>query len=205
MAVFLHDRPSVIVSLARGTWRVGTDLATIESVIVATVLLNRRTAGPAGRVMPSLRAAKSWLCMRTPTIIRARLAATARPRQVLTCEDAATAAQVSKKPRQLRPIVVPASLSELHGPSSGFVTLPRRLWWSGEDDTAFDLSNRVQAAELYEAIFEAGRTYQDIADHLNAGLLIELWPDLGMRRATRQAWEAAHPVLAAASASSHAA
>jgi hypothetical protein len=85
------------------------------------------------------------------------------------------------------------------------VTPPRRLWWSGEDGTAFDLSSRAQAAELYEAIFEAARTYQDITDYLDAGLLIELWPGLGMRRATRRAWEAAHPVLAAASASIHAA
>ena len=44
-------------------------------------------------------------------------------------------------------------------------------------------------------------TYQDIVDHLDAGLLTELWPELGMRRAIRQAWEAAHPVLAAAVAS----
>ncbi|MBV9379792.1 MAG: hypothetical protein JOY82_06890 [Streptosporangiaceae bacterium] len=174
-------------------------------MIAEEVLLHHRTAGPDGRAMLFLRAAKSWLYIRVPANIRARLAATARPRQVLTREDAATAAQVSTKPRQLRPIVVPASLSELHGPSSGLVTPPRRLWWSGEDGTAFDLSNQAQAAELYEAIFEAARTYWDIADHLNAGLLVELWPDLGMRRATRQAWEAAHPVLAAASASIHAA
>jgi len=105
--------------------------------------------------------------------------------------------------RRLRPVVVPASLDELHGPSSGIVTPPRRLWWSGTEDTAFDLDNRAQAAELYEAIFEAARTYQDITDHLNAELLIALWPDLGMRHATRQAWEAVHPVLAAAAASSH--
>lgn len=112
-------------------------------------------------------------------------------------------AAAGAKSRQLRPIIVPASLDELHGPSSGVVTPPRRLWWSGEEGAAFDLSDRAQAAELYEAIFEAGRTYQDITDHLNAGLLIGLWPDLGMRRPTRKAWEAAHPILAAAAASSH--
>jgi hypothetical protein len=93
----------------------------------------------------------------------------------------------------------------LHGPSSGLVTPPRRLWWSGEEGTAFDLGNRGQAAELYEAVFEAARTYHDITDHLDAELLIGLWPELGMRRATRQAWEEAHPVLAAATASTHAA
>lgn len=81
---------------------------------------------------------------------------------------------------------MPASLDELHGPSSGLVSPPRRLWWSGDEDTKFDLGNRSQAAELYEAIFEAARTYDDITGHLDAGLLTELWPELGMRRATRQ-------------------
>lgn len=119
--------------------------------------------------------------------------------------DAPAAARPAAGPRQLRPVVVFASLEELHGPSSGLVTPPRRLWWSGEEDAAFDLGNRGQAAELYEAIFEAARTYQDIADHLDAGLLIELWPELGMRRAIRQAWEDAHPVLAAAAVSGRAA
>jgi hypothetical protein len=117
--------------------------------------------------------------------------------------DTPRANTVRTRPRQLRPIIVPASLDELHGPSSGVVTPPRRLWWSGEEGTVFDLSNRARAAELYEAIFEAARTRQDISDHLDAELLIELWPDLGMRRTTRQAWEAAHPILAAAAASSH--
>jgi len=117
----------------------------------------------------------------------------------------AAAVAPAARQRQLRPIIVPASLDELHGPSSGPVTPPRRLWWSGEEGTAFDLGNRGQAAELYEAIFEAARTYQDITDLLDARLLIQLWPELGMRRATRQAWEAAHPVLATATISSHAA
>jgi hypothetical protein len=112
-------------------------------------------------------------------------------------------AQPATRPRQLRPVIVPASLGELHGPSSGLVVPPRRLWWSGKEGTVFDLGNRDQAAELYEAVFEAARAYHDITDHLNAGLLVELWPELGMRRATRQAWEAAHPVLATAAAASH--
>jgi hypothetical protein len=80
------------------------------------------------------------------------------------------------------------------GPGSSRVLTPDAL-----------LTNRGHAAELYEAILEAARTYPDITDHLDAGLLVELWPELGMRRATRQAWEAAHPILAAATASSHAA
>jgi len=121
-----------------------------------------------------------------------------------TGTEAVPRSGATAKPRQLRPIVVPVSLDELHGPSSGLVTPPRRLWWSGEEGTVFDLGNRGQAAELYEAVFEAARSYHDITDHLDPVLLVALWPELGMRRATRQAWEAMHPVLAAVRASSHA-
>jgi hypothetical protein len=82
---------------------------------------------------------------------------------------------------------------------------PRRLWWSGAEGTVFDLGDRGQAAELYEAVLDAARAYHDITDYLAADLLVRLWPELGMRRATRQAWEEAHPVLAATAAASHAA
>jgi hypothetical protein len=162
---------------------------------------SRQTAGPMRRAASSLRAAWSPLCAWAST----RRLASADRRKALASTNAPSAAQPAAKPRQLRPIVLPASLDELHGPSSGLVTLPRRLWWSGQEGAAFDLGDHGQAAELYEAVFEAARTYHDIADHLDAELLVELWPELGMRRATRQAWEAMYPVLAAARASSHAA
>jgi hypothetical protein len=147
--------------------------------------------------MPSLKAAWHWLCM-VPSV---RQPGVTEPCEAPAGTEASAAAWAMAMPRQLRPIVVPASLDDLHGPSSGLVMPPRRLWWSGEEAVKFDLGNRSQATELYEAIFEAARTYQDIVDHLDAGLLTELWPELGMRRAIRQAWEAAHPVLAAAVAS----
>jgi hypothetical protein len=170
-------------------------------MIREAILLNRWAASPVRHAMSSLRAARSWLC----AWALVRRPAFAGRREAPASTDASAAAQPATKPRQLRPIVVPVSLDELHGPSSGLVTPPRRLWWSGEEGVAFDLSNRGHAAELYEAVLEAARTYHDITDHLDAGLLVELWPELGMRRATRQAWEAAHPILAAATASSHAA
>jgi hypothetical protein len=173
-------------------------------MIMKAITLHRRTAPFGHRAMPSLQAARSWLGAWAPVRIHARWAAPTGLEEATVGRDAATAAPVARQ-RQLRPVVVPARLDELHGPSSGPVTPPRRLWWSGEEGTAFDLDNRVQAAELYEAIFEAARTYRDITDLLDARLLIELWPELGMRRATRQAWEAAHPVLAAAAMAGHAA
>jgi len=155
-------------------------------------LLKRWATSPARTALPRLQTARSWLYAWVPSL-----------RDVPASTDPPARPQLTTRPRQLRPIVVPASLDELHGPSSGLVTLPRCLWWSGEEGTAFDLGDRGQAAELYEAVLEAARTYRDITDHLDAGLLVELWPELGMRRATRLAWEDAHPVLATATACSH--
>jgi hypothetical protein len=140
-----------------------------------------------------------------PRVYALAMVTSAGPQEATARVDTQRVVQPVPKPRQLRPIVVPLSLDELHGPSAGLVVPPRRLWWSGEEDAVFDLDNRVHAAELYEAIFDTARTAKDFADHLDAGLLIELWSDLGMRRATRQAWEAAHPVLATSAASGNAA
>jgi hypothetical protein len=193
--------PAVLSPIVAALWRAGTRTATIENMIREAILLNRWAASPVRHALSSLRTARSW--PRARALVR-RLAL-AGQREAPASTDAPAAAQPAAKPRQLRPIVVPVSLDELHGPSFGLVTPPRRLWWSGEEGVAFDLSSRCQAAELYEAVLEAARTYRDITDHLDAGLLVELWPELGMRRATRQAWEAAHPVLAAATASSPAA
>ena len=62
----------------------------------------------------------------------------------------------------------------------------------------FDLADPGQAATAYEAVLENARTLGDITGCLDARLLAALWPDiaLGMRSATRAAWEAAFPVLA---------
>jgi hypothetical protein len=102
--------------------------------------------------------------------------------------------------RRARPVPVPAALDELHGPA-GVLDLPARLYWSGAGEGGrFDLTDPDQAALGYESVFEAARSVDDITGHLDAGLLVQLWPAiaLGMRTATRRAWESAFPVLAAA-------
>ena len=100
-----------------------------------------------------------------------------------------------------RRVIVPASLADLHGPA-GVLDLPARLYWSGPGAGGrFDLADPDQVAVAYEAVLEAARALDDITCHLDAALLTALWPTLGMRTATRRAWEAAFPELAAASGS----
>jgi hypothetical protein len=95
----------------------------------------------------------------------------------------------------LRPVVVAASLADLCGPAGGLVELPQRLFWSGPG-RVFDLADEDQALEMYEAVFDAVRSETDLAEYVNAGLLVRLWPELALAPRVRRAWEAAHPLLA---------
>jgi hypothetical protein len=97
----------------------------------------------------------------------------------------------------MRRPVVALPLAELHGPASGLVEPPRRLWWSGSP--VVDLGNLGQAAVFYESLLDVG-TAADLAGWLNAGLLIQLWPSLGMRHDQQAGWEALNPQLATAAA-----
>lgn len=105
---------------------------------------------------------------------------TARPRRP---------AGVTRRP------VVALALAKLHGPAGRVVEPPRHLWWSGAP--AVDLSDLGQAAVFYESVLDTGSP-EDLAAWLNAGLLSELWPSLGMRADQQARWEALNPQLAGA-------
>ena len=98
----------------------------------------------------------------------------------------------------MRRPVVALPLAELHGPASGPAEPPRRLWWSGSPTV--NLDDLGQAAVFYESVLDTGSA-ADLADWLNADLLAELWPSLGMRRDQQARWEAVNPRLAARAAS----
>jgi hypothetical protein len=96
-------------------------------------------------------------------------------------------------PRQLRPVVVPARLDDLHGPASGVVDLPVRLYWSGS--RRFDVADLNQAADMYEAVLDVATTVDDLIGYLNADLLVRVWPVLGLSRTKQGMWEDRFPVL----------
>jgi len=50
---------------------------------------------------------------------------------------------------------IPESLESLAGPSSGSVTLPNRLAWSGPD--MFDVSDPKQRLTLYTTLLDCGQ------------------------------------------------
>jgi hypothetical protein len=96
--------------------------------------------------------------------------------------------------RQLRPVIVPGSIEDLCGPASGVVELPVRLYWSS-GSRQFNLADQDQVAAMYDAVLDGAAVIGDITEHLNADLLVRAWPDLGMNRAKRAAWENRFPVL----------
>jgi hypothetical protein len=97
---------------------------------------------------------------------------------------------------QRRPVLVASDLAMLRGPSSGRVTLPLSLHWSGDDQAAvFDLDDPRQRPALYTAVLREAGEPGDLQAWLNAGLLVDLWPRLVLPKAVRDAWEEQHPVL----------
>lgn len=100
--------------------------------------------------------------------------------------------------RPARRRVVTADLSSLGGPAEGTLEVPRRLFWSGDENCgSVDLADSAAVAGVYESIIDVARTEDDLAAYLNRELLVRAWPVLGMSLAKRQAWEARNPELAA--------
>jgi hypothetical protein len=94
-----------------------------------------------------------------------------------------------------RAAVVVADLLELHGPTSGLVTLPNRLFW--QTGHAFDLSDEASLTWMYETVLrEAART-DEIRTWLDGPTLVRLWPALFLPGGVRAAWELRHPSLRA--------
>jgi hypothetical protein len=87
--------------------------------------------------------------------------------------SAASALARAEAPRSLRRAVEVPALAELHGPREGLLIVPRRLYWSGDDQCGLvDLQNEDEVALAYEAIIDAARTTVDLAGNLNAELLV---------------------------------
>ncbi|MFC4333938.1 helix-turn-helix domain-containing protein [Salininema proteolyticum] len=67
------------------------------------------------------------------------------------------------------------------------VRLPLHLSWSGSDRT-FDMSDRRQRTRVYEVVLREG-TADDILCFIDGVLLVDLWEELVLPGAIRNAWE----------------
>ena len=101
-----------------------------------------------------------------------------------------------RAPYQARPgrrAVVAPSLSELHGPLSGTVELPQRLFW--QPDRHVDLDAPGLLIWMYETVLREAATVDELCTWLHGPTLVRLWSDLYLPAGVRQAWEERHPVL----------
>jgi hypothetical protein len=100
-----------------------------------------------------------------------------------------------------RRAIVIRDLADLHGPSSGAVTLPLWLYWSGPSPS-FNLDDPFMQRWLYEIVLREASRPEDLTTHLNAATLTAEWPHLFLPPGVRQAWEEQHPALRTAAAPS---
>jgi transcriptional regulator with XRE-family HTH domain len=69
----------------------------------------------------------------------------------------------------------------------GRIRLPRHLNWSAPE-RVFDLSDRRERARVYEIVLREG-TADDISQHIDGALLVDLWPDLVLPAHLRGEWQ----------------
>ena len=67
------------------------------------------------------------------------------------------------------------------------VVLPLHLNWSRPGEVV-NLSVRRERARAYEVVLREGRA-EDIAQHIDGALLLDLWDELVLPRSVRAAWE----------------
>jgi hypothetical protein len=94
---------------------------------------------------------------------------------------------------EARDHVLPASLSELAGPTSGVVSLPVRLHWG--PDNSYDLGDDGETAVMYERVVREAHHREDLGAYLEAGRLRTLWPRLVLPPVVRRLWESRFPEL----------
>jgi len=96
-----------------------------------------------------------------------------------------------------RRALVADDLGGLHGPVTGMVELPLRLFWSLPDHK-FDLDDADTRRWYYENVLREASRPGDLADFLDGATLTRLWPELYLPKGVRRAWEERHPALRAA-------
>jgi hypothetical protein len=97
-----------------------------------------------------------------------------------------------------KPYVVVDALAELRGPTSGTVSLPHHLDWSGNAEYVLDRPARL--ASMYRTVLAEAGTTDDLRNWLDGALLVEIWPSLWLPPQLRSKWEGQFPELAARAA-----
>jgi hypothetical protein len=92
-----------------------------------------------------------------------------------------------------KPYVVADHLDDLRGPTSGTVTLPGHLDWSG--DATYELEKPARLASMYRTVLNEAGSADDLHTWLDARMLIQLWRTLWLPAQVRRLWESRFPEL----------
>lgn len=95
--------------------------------------------------------------------------------------------------RYAKPVVVADDLSLLRGRTTGIVTLPRHLDWSGSAD--YDLDSAGRIVDLYRTVLIEATKPDDLHAFLDRAVLTRLWPSLWLPLDLRRSWEERFPEL----------
>lgn len=93
-----------------------------------------------------------------------------------------------------KPVVTPERLDLLTGPTTGVVTLPRHLKWSGSN--RYDLGQPGRIVDLYRTVLNEALSPEDLRAFLNRAALLDLWATIWLPPRVRSAWEQRFPELA---------
>lgn len=89
--------------------------------------------------------------------------------------------------------VLPDSLDDLRGPTTGTVELPNRLLWN--PSRPFDLSDDARLRSMIRIVIREARAQDDLRKYIDRDSLVRLWSSLGLPERIRSAWEARFPEL----------
>ncbi|MFE3452283.1 hypothetical protein ACFXJ8_25510 [Nonomuraea sp. NPDC059194] len=92
-----------------------------------------------------------------------------------------------------RPYLVPATLAELTGPTSGVVELPNRLDWS--EQRRYNLDDPAELGLMYERVVRESLQVGDLRRYLDGPTLLRVWSRLVLPRRVRALWEERFPSL----------
>jgi hypothetical protein len=101
--------------------------------------------------------------------------------------------RVPYEARPGRRAVVVDDLSGLHGPVTGVVELPHRLFW--QPSRRVDIGKPALLSWMYETVLREAATVDELRAWLDGDTLVRLWPELFLPAGVRAAWEERHPVL----------
>ena len=89
--------------------------------------------------------------------------------------------------RYAKPFVVADDLASLRGRTTGVVSLPPHLDWSGSAEYDLDAPGRI--VDLYRTVLIEATKPADLHTFLDRATFIRLWPTLWLPPDLRRAWE----------------